>query len=348
MNVNLKSLLIILVIFTSISLFSNVYAQTENSFDTSNLQNTESISEQNDLKVNDDYCKSLEPINYRTGFDLSTIGEIDSKTGSYELIFWQTFVSDVDFTKCPPPSDWDYTNGYVIAKGGINTEPNFHKFKIHGVFFSDFDYRNYPFEKLNLSVHLEPYYPITAENMIFTIDEQFSNADGSRLTVPGWTVGELVYESRVDQYPWADFPHYSVQIPLESPPSSVFLKKILPALVLGVFGFTTFLFSSKRLDERATIVGAGMVGAIFFHSVYLLGELPPLGYLTIADKIMLSIYSIFGMSVIGIVLHQRHQNKLDKMNLEYDIVEGMSIDKRLMKVTPIVAASVFISLYFLG
>ena len=346
----LKSVFIIAIVAVAMIgvMVPSIFAETANS-QNNILQNSENLSHENDVsRTIEDYCKNLEPINYQIGFDLSTVGEIDTKTGSYEMIFWQTMVSDVDFTKCPPPSDWDYTNGYVLDKGGINTEPYFHKFKIHGVFYSDFNYKDYPFEKLNLSVHLEPYYPISAENMSFSIKEDFSNADGNRITVPGWTVGELIYESKVDQYPWGDFPHYSVQIPLESPPSSVFLKKILPALVLGAFGFTTFLFSSKRLDERATIVGAGMVGAIFFHSVYLLGELPPLGYLTIADKIMLSIYSIFGMSVMGIVLHQRHQNKLEKMNLEYNIVEGIAIDKRLMKITPIIAALIFISLYFLN
>ena len=91
---------------------------------------------QSDQITNEEECKKLEPITYQVGLDLSTIGQIDTKTGSYELIFWHTLVSDeVDFTKCPPPSEWDYTNGYVITKGGINTEPHFHKVEVHGVFF---------------------------------------------------------------------------------------------------------------------------------------------------------------------------------------------------------------------
>jgi plastocyanin len=299
-------------------------------------------------KQNNDDCKNLEPITYQVGLDLSTIGEIDTKTGSYELIFWQTFVSEeVDFTKCPPPSEWDYTNGYIKDKQGVYTEPHFHKFEVHGVFFSEFDFRDYPFEKLNLSVYLEPYYPITAENIIFVVNDDYSGIEGTRVTVPGWGVGTPIFETRVDSYEWGDFPNFSANIPIESPPVSVFLKKVLPAIILGFFGFSTFFLSSKRLEERLTVIGAGMIGAIFFHAVYLLGELPPLGYLTIADKIMISIYSIFSMSFLGAILQQNHQNKLERANQQYSIVDALAIDKKMMKVTPIFATAVFLILYFL-
>ncbi len=90
-----------------------------------------------------------------------------------------------------------------------------------------------------------------------------------------------------------------------------------------------------------------MIGAIFFHAVYLLGELPPLGYLTIADKIMISIYSIFSMSFLGAILQQNHQNKLEGASQEYSIVDALAIDKKMMKVTPIFATVVFVILYFL-
>ena len=300
---------------------------------------------QTEQMANEEECKELEPITYKVGFDLSTIGEIDTKTGSYELIFWQTFVSDeVDFTKCPPPTDWDYTNGYVITKGGINTEPHFHKFEVHGVFFEELDFRNYPFEKMNLSVHIEPFYPITAENMIFETNEEYSGLDTATVRVPGWTVGHPDFESRIDDYSWGSFPRFTATIPIESRAVSVFLKKILPAIILAFFGFATFFLSPNRLEERLSIIGAGMVGAIFFHAVFLLGELPPLSYLTIADKVMISIYSVFGMRILGAVMQQRRQNNLEKQKKDFDIFEAIKVDRKMIIVTPIVAICTYLAL----
>jgi hypothetical protein len=141
---------------------------------------------QTDQISNEVDCEKLEPLIYNMGLDLSTIGEIDRKTGSYELIFWMTVVSDeIDFTKCPPPSEWDFTNGYVISRGGVSTEPHFHKFEVHGVFFEEFDFRDYPFEKMDLSVHVEPYFPITTDKMIFQINDEFSGINTALVKVPG-------------------------------------------------------------------------------------------------------------------------------------------------------------------
>ena len=82
---------IVVVILIGIMVPSS-FAETSNS-QNNILQNSEKLSHDDILTTIEDYCKNLEPINYQVGFDLSTIGEIDTKTGSYEMIFWQTFVA---------------------------------------------------------------------------------------------------------------------------------------------------------------------------------------------------------------------------------------------------------------
>ena len=62
-----------------------------------------------------------ETIIYNVGVELINVGAIDRGTGSSNLIFWWTIVSDdIDFTKNPPPDGWDLTNGYIIDKTGEN------------------------------------------------------------------------------------------------------------------------------------------------------------------------------------------------------------------------------------
>ncbi len=48
----------------------------------------------------------FETIVYKVGLDLISVGKIDRESGSSDLIFWWTIVSDdVDFTEFPPPGD---------------------------------------------------------------------------------------------------------------------------------------------------------------------------------------------------------------------------------------------------
>ena len=301
---------------------------------------------QTDQISNEVDCEKLEPMIYNMGLDLDTIGEIDRKTGSYELMFWLTIVSDeIDFTKCPPPSTWDFTNGYAISRSGMNTDPHFHKVEVHGVFFEEFDFRDYPFEKMDLSVHLESYYPITADNVKFQVNDEYSGISTVTVQVPGWEIRNPSFETSLVTVPWGIFPHFEANFTLETLPVTVFLKKILPVLILAGFGFSTFFMSSHILQNRIAIIGTAMVGSIFFHAVILLGELPPLGYLTIADKIMISVYSVFAMCILGILLHQRHLDILDKTEKKYNINLELKLDKKMIILTPIIAIGIFAVLY---
>ena len=86
---------------------------------------------QNDPIEEDTELDSTEPIIYNVGVDLISVGAIDRESGSADLIFWWTIVSDdIDFTKNPPPDDWDLENGYIIDKTGLNIDPHFYKVKI--------------------------------------------------------------------------------------------------------------------------------------------------------------------------------------------------------------------------
>ncbi len=158
---------------------------------------------QNDPIEEDTKLDSTEPIIYNMGIDLINVGVIDRESGQSELIFWLTVVSDdVDFTKNPPPDDWYLSNGYIIDKTGQNIDPHFYKVLIRGSFFSDVDFRNYPYDEINLAIHIEPYFPITADKIIFKVNEEYSRINPDTVNVPGWTMGEPSFSAYTTTYPW--------------------------------------------------------------------------------------------------------------------------------------------------
>jgi len=301
---------------------------------------------QNDEVEEDTELDSTEPLIYYMGIDLISVGVIDRESGSSELIFWLTIVSDdIDFTKNPPPDDWYFSNGYVIAKTGQNIDPHFYKVLIRGSFFSDVDFRNYPYDEINLHIHMEPYYPLTADKVVFQVNEEYSRINPETVSVPGWTMGEPTFSAYTTTYPWGDFAHLEAHFPVTTSPVDVFIKKLLPVLVLASFAFGTFFMSSHILQNRIGILAPIIVGSIFFHAIFLLGELPPISYLTLADKIMISIYTVFVCAGVTILFHQHHLNRKEVAHDERDIQRQFGIDKKMMILTPIASLAVFALLY---
>jgi len=263
-----------------------------------------------------------DPIIYNVGVDLISVGVIDRESGQSDLIFWLTIVSDdVDFTKNPPPDDWDLTNGYIIDMTGTNIDPHFYKTKIRGAFFNDVDFRNYPYDEINLSIHIEPYFPLVTNQVVFQVNEEYSLINPDTVSVPGWTMGEPTFTSYTTSYPWGDFTHFEANFPVQTSPVGVFIKKLLPPIILAFFAFGTFFMTSHTLQNRLTVIITGLVGSLFFHAIFLLGELPPISYLTLADKMMIAIYTVFVGAGATVLLHQHYIDREDKgeINMTYTI-----------------------------
>ncbi len=275
-----------------------------------------------------------DPIIYNVGVDLISVGVIDRESGQSDLIFWLTIVSDdIDFTENPPPDDWDLTNGYVIDQTGTNIDPHFYKTKIRGAFFNDVDFRNYPYDEINLSIHIEPYFPLVTNQVVFKVNEEYSVINPDTVSVPGWTMGEPSFSTYTTSYPWGDFTHFEANFPVETSPAGIFMKKLLPPIILLFFAFGTFIMSSNTLQNRIAVTVTCLVGSLFFHAIFLLGELPPISYLTLADKMMIAIYTVFVGAGATILMHQRNIDKCELASCEYSLKSQIRLDKKMLAVT---------------
>jgi hypothetical protein len=288
-----------------------------------------------------------DPVIYNIGVDLISVGVIDRESGQSDLIFWLTIVSDdIDFTENPPPDDWDLTNGYVIDMTGTNIEPHFYKTKIRGSFFSDVDFRNYPYDEINLAIHIEPYFPLVTNQVVFKVNEDYSLVNPDTVSVPGWSMGEPTFSSYTTTYPWGDFTHFEANFPIETSPVNVFIKKLLPPIILAFFAFGTFIMSSNTLQNRIAVVVTCLIGSLFFHAIFLLGELPPISYLTLADKMMIAIYTVFVGAGATILMHQRNIDKCEFASCGYPLKNQIRLDKKMLAIT--VSAMLVVSVVLLS
>jgi len=316
MNNSMFAVILVLVIL--ISLITNVsFAQSEN-------------------------FENEEPVKYKVGIELTNIGAIDRKSGSYELMFWVTIVSeDVDLTNFPPPDEWDFTNGYVTEVIGISTEPHFHKFKVRGTFYNEVDFSRYPFETMELDIHIEPFYPLTADKLVLEANPDYSGRALSKtVSIPGWEIGNIVLETYTESYPWGDFSHLAATFPVDVNPASAFIKKILPVLLLVGVSYSSLWIPYTRLSERISFTVGALIAAMLFHR-FLLNEIPPIGYLTTADITMITAYTLFSLTLITVIVHAHHKEYWKE---DYTKEKAIKLDRKMRILTPLISAGVFLLL----
>lgn len=274
-------------------------------------------------------------IEYKLGVALTNIGFVDRHTGSYELTFWLTTVPGNNHNLTENiPKEFDYVNGNVKQFKGIYTEAGLHKVKVQGVFFSKMDFRNYPFEELGLVVHIEPYYPLTAKNITFTINEKyFVEGIAETVSIPGWDLRKGDTSAYIIDSGWAKFPHAEFNFIVHTDPLGTFMKKIFPVCIIIVFIISTFWMSPKKTGDRINVIVSSLAGAIFYHAVIFLGELPPIGYLTIADKIMMLVYTLNMYSLIVVLIH-RHYEYMEK--IEYTSKQIIQNENKFRILIPVI------------
>lgn len=278
---------------------------------------------------------STEPIIMNVGIVLMDIEKIDKETGAYDVIFWVTETSEnYNFLKQPPPII-DYENGFVEEISAISVKEHFYKFKARGTFYNDIDYRPYPFHHVDLVIHIKSVIPNTLDNFQFVVDEINSGVrDESFVSVAGWNIGTPIFEVSNQTYPWGEFSRYTMSVPLESQHSAIFIKYLVPALIIAMFAYATLWFPGKFADGKIEIIAATLIGAIFYHVAYLDANIPSVGYLTLADKVMVSIYSICAMCLLSVILHKKYEYTLKE---EYTKFKEKSLNLKFKIMIPIVA-----------
>jgi hypothetical protein len=76
------------------------------------------------------------------------------------------------------------------------------------------------------------------------------------------------------------------------PVFSSFVKNVLPVTIITIIGLLTFVMHPKNFGQRIGLAVSTLMSASAAH-LSLLNALPPTGYLTLADRMMIVVYIIF-------------------------------------------------------
>lgn len=257
---------------------------------------------------------TVKPEKYYVEITLTHVGDIDLQSGEYPMTFWVDIrpgFANSDFTKNPPPA-MEFVNGRDVQQLDFSCSPSLYEYKVQGTFFGQLNLQNFPFEMLNLKINLES---ITPGNMTYVqfLPWQDSGID-TNLTVPGYQVSGFSSVSAVHMY--NDNENYSsliTTVKLTTYTVQSLLKSILPMVLLPGLAILSFWIEPSSRGDRLGLSVGTLLSAVIFN-FFMSGQIPPVSYLTIFDKVVLVVYAVFLYTILCTI----YQGILMKKQVEYD------------------------------
>lgn len=219
------------------------------------------------------------------GVYLINVGKIDLQTGSYDLDFYIWFASDspdADFTRQTPR--FDFMNALRATVEPSRVEPSYYEARVKGTFIKNMDFRQYPFDTQLVTIEIEGF--DTVDRLVFVPDLEATGYDGL-INVPGWTLGEGRSDVIEHHYPDGTYSRYVFTFTIERAPLSSFLKTIFPVLIITTIAMLAFWMSPTNFAPRIGLAASTLLAAVAAH-LNAANQLPPIGYLTLIDKVMIS------------------------------------------------------------
>jgi hypothetical protein len=284
-----------------------------------------------------------EPVEVHTGLYLINFGNFDVTKGTYLMDFYLTFrwrpqAADGEVS----PERFEFMNGRPVSKERIFDFTNADGtrelwYRVQANLYTDPDFRSYPFDRQRIVMFLE--------DAVWPVGNLTYVPAGAELDpglrVAGYRVERVDLRTEEKAYPFEETHSRVVfEMLVDREVLGTAVKTFLPPVVFMLVSGLGFLFPPDKLGLR---VGAGtsmLISAVMFH-IAQTAALPPLGTLTLIDKIMMSTYAFLALS-LGVTA-------LVSVNTDHWKVEGLTprINRLGLVATAAAPVVVFGLLWFL-
>jgi len=242
---------------------------------------------QNAMAVN---TTSGKPVNIQVGVWLVNVEKVDLSANSYRLDFYMWFRFNPSEISLGEVKDFEFINGAPTKyEVNVNELEGYLEYRVRGDFIETFDFSHYPFETHKLAVEIE-HKNLDISNLVFEEDSS-SNIDPDA-SVAGWELGGFQTSVTEHSYGEDTFSRFVFSVNLKRPGLSSFIKTVLPVAVITTISLLAFFMAPQNFAQRIALGVTTLLAATTFH-LSLINGIPPTGYLTFADRMMLSVYTIF-------------------------------------------------------
>lgn len=245
----------------------------------------------------------------QVGLYLINLGKFDVATGSYTADFYLHF-------KCSQPCDpenFEFFNGRAASIDKIEDKPDEKFYRIQANLNSQIDLRKFPFDEQKMEIVLEDK-KNTIDKIVYVPLKEESGIDKS-IAFAGWNIDGWKAESRQHSYPFYNetYSQYVFVVDTSRIGLNSFIKTFLPVIFIVIIVIFSFLIDPDKIATRLAMAGSSLVAAVMFH-VSITNQIPPVGYLTFADKFMgLSYIILLSTFIINILMLQFQELKKQEL-----------------------------------
>jgi hypothetical protein len=255
------------------------------------------------------------------GLYLLNLGKFDISSGQFTADFYLSFTCE---TNCSP-ENFEFLNGRATSIDKIIDEPTQKFYRIQALLSSPVDLKDFPFDKQKMQIIIEDK-KNTIDKINYVKNDEETGMDDA-VSFIGWnldkwfaSVNEHDYKVYDEQYSQFVYTIDVSRIALNS-----FFKTFVPVLIIVLIVMFSFIMDPDKITNRLTIATSSLVAAVMFH-ISISNQIPPVGYLTVADKFMLLTYLILLATVILNVvilefIEQKKQGLAEKIHriTEYSV-----------------------------
>jgi hypothetical protein len=246
---------------------------------------------------------SNEPVHVSVGIWLVNIEKVDLPSSSYRVDCYLWFSFNPSEISLDNVRNFEFVNGQPTKyEVDANNDSGYLEYRIKGDFITSFDFTNYPFESHDLTIELE-HKNLNMSSLVYDLDLEGSAIEPTA-SVAGWNLGGFNASIAQHSYGGDIYSRPTFSVTITRPLVSAVIKSVLPVSVITAISLLAFFMSPQNFAQRITLAVTTLLAATTFH-LALLSGIPPTGYLTFADRIMISVYVIFLFNMAASVFIMR-------------------------------------------
>ncbi|MFH0904341.1 MAG: hypothetical protein V1854_04040 [Methanobacteriota archaeon] len=241
-----------------------------------------------------------EPVNVETGIYIISLGNYEVNKGTYTMDFYMWFRWDASSNITP--FKFEFMNGRANSKELISDETDIATgkrevwYRIQASLYSEPRFKDYPFDTQVLKIDFEDSInPVQKLQYTPAVIESGLDKD---VRASGWIITGWDFIAADKEYKWDEiYSRGNFAIDIEREKTSTAIKTLLPPFIFCVVSGLSFFFRPDKIAQRLGLGTSMLISAVMFH-ISQTASLPPLGFLMLIDKIMISTYVFLASSLI--------------------------------------------------
>jgi len=231
---------------------------------------------------------SSSPVQVQVGVYIIDVQSINLANSNYQLDFYLWFNFDPNQINASQVAQFEFNNGAPTIKQ-IDSSPGYLEYRVTGTFIKTFDFTDYPFESHTLFIDLE-HQNLDNTQLVYTADPTSYIEPAAGLS--GWNTGNITYTILTHSYGDQAFSRPQFSVTLSRPLISGVIKSVLPISIITGISLLAFALAAEDYSQKMALGITTLLSATAFH-LSLISGIPPTGYLTLADRMMIGVYILF-------------------------------------------------------